>query len=333
MSDVVGRVLHSLDPALREAGSSLDEVLVDHALSPDELWAHPAQRIAWNTFADVLEDAGERIGGLRAMEEVGANSLIWNWRTIIAVVSRYVRPYTAFQLGVKWFCPAIFKGIRGTLVEIPGGLVETVTIPPKRRDSPEFFALSLGVMREFPTIIGWETTELEFAHSDHRGTYRMMFARASEQRSSPRIVRQEDDPDRDLEELSILGAELATHRFRGARLAPGATPLSDRTRAIIRSEHRESELTTAIVARLLDVSERSLARRLALEGTSFRALRDEVLSEIAIDHIKSGLSIREVGGLLGFADSPSFNRAFRRWTGQTPGRYKRTWTSVSGAGR
>ncbi len=322
MSEVVSRVLYSLDPALKQAGSSLDELLLEHALSPRAIRAFPGSRIPWNTFAEILEDAGERLGGQRALEDVGANSLIWNWPILVALASRYVTPAKAFQLGVKWFCPVIFRGVRGYLEEIPGGLVETVVIPPDRRDSREFFSLCLGVMRQFPAVIGWETTELEFAHFDHRGVYRMQFERSRTRKRVPPAAHRGADPNRDLEELSILrlDSEFPSVPDPPSSLVGG--PVAERTRSLLRQDEFGMALTAAEAAHRLATSDRSLARRLALERTSFRALRDEVRREIAMERIQGGAPISEIAHRLGFADAPSFHRAFRRWTGRSPGRYR-----------
>lgn len=323
MSEVISRVLYSLDPALRRVGSSLDQLLIEHELSPRVIRAFPGSRIAWDTFAEILEDAGERLGGHRALEDVGADTLIWSWHTIRAVVSRYVTPYAAFQLGVRWFCPAIFKGIRGHLSEIPGGLMETVVIPPKYRDSLEFFSLCMGVMRQFPTVIGWETTHLEFTHSDHQGEYRMKFERLREGRRIQSVAPVCADLDRDLEELAILGLDFDHPSASGPNSIAAGDRIAERARSMLRKDDLGMVLTVADAAYRLAMSERSLARRLAAEGTSFRVLRDEIRREIAVERIQQGVAISEVAYHLGFADTPSFHRAFRRWTGYSPGRYKR----------
>lgn len=75
-------------------------------------------------------------------------------------------------------------------------------------------------------------------------------------------------------------------------------------------------------AKTLGLSERTLRRRLDAEGTSFRERLDQVRRSRALEL----LAHEEVGPVarsLGFVDSRSFQRAFRRWTGVTPGAYKR----------
>ncbi|GAA1481345.1 AraC family transcriptional regulator [Gordonia sinesedis] len=73
------------------------------------------------------------------------------------------------------------------------------------------------------------------------------------------------------------------------------------------------------VAGLLHMSSRTLQRRLAQEGTSFRALLDEVREQIAEELlVVGGLPVAEVAHRLGYVEVSSFSQAFRRWTGSGP---------------
>jgi AraC-like DNA-binding protein len=79
--------------------------------------------------------------------------------------------------------------------------------------------------------------------------------------------------------------------------------------------------TAPAAARALTVSERTLHRRLAAEGTTFRLVREETRRQYAVDLVRaSPRAFKEIASLAGFADSRSFHRAYLRWTGTTPGR-------------
>jgi len=76
----------------------------------------------------------------------------------------------------------------------------------------------------------------------------------------------------------------------------------------------------AEVARALHLSPRTLARRLEEADTSFTGLLDETRRALAEQYLqRTDYSVAEVAYLVGFAESSSFNRAFRRWTGRPPG--------------
>ena len=77
---------------------------------------------------------------------------------------------------------------------------------------------------------------------------------------------------------------------------------------------------TAVAVR---VPERTLQRRLGEAGVTHSALVEDVRRQLALKHVAdAGLSIAEVAFLLHFADSTAFDRAFKRWTGETPARYR-----------
>lgn len=79
-----------------------------------------------------------------------------------------------------------------------------------------------------------------------------------------------------------------------------------------------------MVARGLHVSVRTLQRRLSDEGTTFRDVLESSRSRVAQAYLGDPrVSVAEVATILGFSDPSSFNRAFRRWTGRTPGRWRR----------
>lgn len=76
------------------------------------------------------------------------------------------------------------------------------------------------------------------------------------------------------------------------------------------------------IAAQLQISGRHLHRRLAEDGLSFKALRDSVLQSMACQLLESDLRLANIAEQLGFSDENAFTRAFRRWQGVTPARYR-----------
>lgn len=72
-------------------------------------------------------------------------------------------------------------------------------------------------------------------------------------------------------------------------------------------------------AAMLHMSPRSLQRKLKSEGTTFRALLDEIRKERALYYLRHEIPIKEVAFRLGFQEVSAFTHAFKRWTGKTPG--------------
>lgn len=81
----------------------------------------------------------------------------------------------------------------------------------------------------------------------------------------------------------------------------------------------EDPPTQAELARQVNVSERTLRRRLGEQAVGYRALRDTALYERAKDLLEnSTLSLAEVAHAVGYSDARAFRRAFKRWAGQLP---------------
>jgi AraC-like DNA-binding protein len=77
------------------------------------------------------------------------------------------------------------------------------------------------------------------------------------------------------------------------------------------------------IAAAFHMSERTFQRRLGDEGTNFQNLVDAVREELARRHMaEQKLSLGEIAYLLGYAEHSAFLRAFKRWTGVTPQRYR-----------
>ncbi len=106
----------------------------------------------------------------------------------------------------------------------------------------------------------------------------------------------------------FTGSRAHTHSLRVRAFLYGAT-------------WQTCQLTDA--ARALKMTPRTLNRRLKDEGTSFQDIKDALRRDIAIRALQQGTaSIEEVAFDTGFSAPANFHRAFRKWTGRTPGSYR-----------
>ena len=79
------------------------------------------------------------------------------------------------------------------------------------------------------------------------------------------------------------------------------------------------------VAACLKLPTWTLRRKLAEEGTQFRAILNDTRRDLAMTYIRdTELAFGEIAYLLGFASAEAFQRAFKRWNGQTPGEFRRS---------
>ncbi|WP_299982437.1 AraC family transcriptional regulator [uncultured Ruegeria sp.] len=73
----------------------------------------------------------------------------------------------------------------------------------------------------------------------------------------------------------------------------------------------------------LGLSSRTLARRLADEGTSYREIVEDLRCDLAQTFIKNGMHLSEISYALGYSDQAAFSTAFKRWTGQAPTAFRK----------
>jgi AraC-like DNA-binding protein len=106
-------------------------------------------------------------------------------------------------------------------------------------------------------------------------------------------------------------------------LSDTATPLARRVLELLMG--RSGQLYSARdVARWLGLSERTLHRRLAQEGQSFRLLDEGVRQKLAQGLLRdTDLGLECIAQQLGYSEAASFSRAFKRWTGSAPSSWRR----------
>ena len=95
----------------------------------------------------------------------------------------------------------------------------------------------------------------------------------------------------------------------------------------VRKILRDGDMTKAsirTVAARLQTSPRALRRMLRCQGQTVSALLDQVRQEQSFaDLLNPDVPIKQIAERVGFAEVAAFHRAFRRWTGMTPVRYRR----------
>lgn len=81
--------------------------------------------------------------------------------------------------------------------------------------------------------------------------------------------------------------------------------------------------TLAAMAEQQGISASTFRRQLEREGRSYQQIKDEVRRAMAFERLREGtLSIAEIAEQAGFQEPSAFHRAFKKWTGQSPGSYR-----------
>lgn len=172
---------------------------------------------------------------------------------------------------------------------------------------------------------GWRPEEAWFAHRrpDDVGPYRKYF-------QAPLVF--------DAEEYGLvfarrwLGHKLPTPDAELQRLltrhvaaleAAHGNRFPDQVRSVLSSALLTGHASAPEVAALFSMHVRTFSRRLQDSGTSFRALVDEQRFELACRILRdTSMEVGHAAAVLGYTDASAFGRAFRRWSGETPARWR-----------
>ena len=104
---------------------------------------------------------------------------------------------------------------------------------------------------------------------------------------------------------------------------PPRDSLVDQVRSIIAGEFRGGDPSLERVADQLGLTPRTLQRKLQESGASHNELLDQMRRQLAMQYLREPeMAICEVAYLLGFSESSSFHRAFKRWMGVTPKEFR-----------
>lgn len=129
----------------------------------------------------------------------------------------------------------------------------------------------------------------------------------------------------DLQRMLQRALPLTVLQYRRDRL------LVERVRRLLQDQMEEG-LTAETLAERLHVSPRTLHRQLQEEGASLIQLKDEARKKRAMELLtRTARPIKQVGQAVGFSNEKSFSRAFKAWTGESPGTFRQSGPKVARA--
>lgn len=196
------------------------------------------------------------------------------------------------------------------------------------RHDCEMTLASVATVGELLYGAGYCHREVHFQHaapgdrSEHRRLFRapVAFGQSANQLIFQRTIRgaAATGADPDLLELLIQLGDLCLTRI--------TQPLTvvDGARVAVRRAIRSHDVGLRVVARTLGLEPRALQRRLRQRGTSYHTLLGVIRRELAEQYLRDPqMTISEISDRLVFAQPGQFQRAFRSWTGMTPGQFRR----------
>jgi AraC-like DNA-binding protein len=203
-------------------------------------------------------------------------------------------------------------------------------------DSPRLARLSLCVWAQrLRSLTGKPDLQLDGRFRgpapDELSPYRRLFGGA---------VRFDQDLDEmrgavQIEHMSIVSHDAVSHTLLQAQASKHLEMLASedqlvvKLRRLIQTRLDDGRLNLDDVAAALKLPARTLQRRLEEAGLNFRLMVEDVRKSTAEHYLRdTNMPLAEMAIALGFADHPSFNRAFKRWTGFSPGAFRRRYGSA-----
>lgn len=173
----------------------------------------------------------------------------------------------------------------------------------------EFSPLAVGLQRQIPhNIAAFERAfraPLKFSQAHNAIWFAREVFEAKLEGANPELARHNDE---------IVVRYLAQMQKQNLRA---------RVHAALIEQLPQGEPSQEKIAEALHMSPRTFQRKLAEEGTSYTELLSDTRRDLALSYVcDAGYSLGEITYLLGFSDASSFNRAFKRWTGQAPSFYR-----------
>lgn len=313
------------------SGADRARLQAETGLGPDEL-SDPDRRIAFDRFKTLARAAKQLSGEPALALHFGASPLFFE-RSILGLIIRATHSMAEAVAQMNRFGPLVndfpVTGADGRFVIV-------------RRGAKTWFEDRRADPNDFPEI-----TEAVFArlvaHYEHWFPARPPIVKQVHVTHAPpahraaydRIIRApvifESDRNAALIDESWLSAEppganlyvfsiFSAHAEALLRSLETAGSFRARVESLLIPVLHEGEIGMAGIAAKMGISRATLYRRLKQEGAGFEEIVDALRHRMA-DHYLRGqkASIAEIAYLVGFSDAAAFTRAYRRWTGKTPG--------------
>jgi AraC-like DNA-binding protein len=99
--------------------------------------------------------------------------------------------------------------------------------------------------------------------------------------------------------------------------------LTERIRRLLRRYLAEEMPSLEHISALLSTTPQTLRRHLQREGQGYQLIKDALRRDVAVEYLtQSDLPLPDIAARVGFAEASTFHRAFKSWTGLTPGAYR-----------
>jgi AraC-like DNA-binding protein len=317
-------VLRSLgaDPAQVVAEAGLDLALFDN---PDNLISYAARgHLVGHCVARTgCQHFGLLLGQQGGLQSLGLMGLLVKYSPDVGTAMRSLVRYTYLHVRGAATTLAVDDDMVMLGYEIHQPLVEATD-----QVGDGAVALLFNIMR---ALCGpdWKPAEVRFAHRKPKDVVpfrRFFHAPLRFDAEENALVFSADWLNRQLPETDPQLRRLLQRQIDALEVRH-ADDFPEQVRSVLRSALVTGQAKAGQVAALFSMHARTLNRRLNEFGTGFQELADEGRFEIARQMLEdSTMDMAHIAAMLDYADASAFTRAFRRWSGTTPAR----WRSIRG---
>jgi AraC-like DNA-binding protein len=313
---------------------SLDQKVIDELLHscriPNHLLLEPNARVSLVQYAQLMNGLTEAtedefIGHGSSPVPLGSMSLLTHWlvaaKTLEQAADRIVRFYQMMAQG-----QAIYSYTEGEQVFFEVEL-------PSHSSHADIFIAEMS-FSNIHRLLSWLT--MEIIHIDHvefqcdrpayAEDYQLLFYGAPIlfNQSKTRISFSQAQLQKPVQQnLPNLERFLENPNFEILVLDFKADNLASRVAVEIRKQ-LDAMPALPELAKAMGMKHYTLQRRLADEGISYLAIKNQVKRDAAIDLlVNTDLSIEEISSQLGFSETSPFTRIFKEWTGIPPSAYRK----------
>jgi len=231
-----------------------------------------------------------------------------------------------------YFYNLITDSIQFELNVMSSQVVFGFTLPGAKRENTSFLVeFLLLIWHRFPSwlvgkVIPLQEVQFEYEEPLHSEEYRLMF---------PSVCRYQCDGnalifERAVMELPVIQTSVELQHYLSEIPLPWfrKPDFHDSFTAQVNRFFEEGffqeETSLDTIAKKMHTTSRTIRRKLTAEGNSFQQLKDNSRRDSAINLLADNrISIAEVGRRIGFTETPAFTRAFKQWTGLSPGVYRK----------
>jgi AraC-like DNA-binding protein len=307
-----------------------DELLANVGLSPS-LLEMPQARVSakvygalWRSIAQILDDEffGQDSRRLKAGSFAMLCHSVINCKTLARALARSVRFYALMLDDISASVERDAKEARLVLHERVAG--ESQRVFAHETLLMLLYGVSCWLVgRRIPIL----RAEFSYAEPAHSAEYRAMYCNELRFNRPNTLIAFEasylDLPlvqnERSIKDFLHNAPENILLKYKNA------SSLSARIRRRLRQCLGSEFLDFETLAAELDMAPATIRHRLQEEGTSYQLIKDNLRRDLAISYLShSSRSLIDIALELGFSERSAFHRAFRRWTGASPGEFRRT---------